>query len=152
LLSSEGDLLILLLLAPLLSELTHQPHFQFMRQLTTFVFLLVFALGSQPVQAQASEVKQAVDALCQVRRESLLAGWRTANAEEGIDISHVAPPVVRFDIYVDEQYTTAEELNSLSFTQVSQIALSFDPKWMVRGGAVGYNGVILITRNKVTSK
>jgi hypothetical protein len=123
-----------------------------MRQLATFVFLLAFGLGSQTVQAQTSEVKQAVDALCQVRKEALLAAWRTANAEKGIDIAHVAPPVVRFNIYVDEQYTTAEELNSLSFAQVSQIALSFDPDRMLRGGAVGYNGIILVTRNKVASK
>lgn len=147
----EAGLLRLLLLRSYAnSPLT--PPLRFMRQLATFVCSLICAVGAQPVHAQASEVKQAVEALCQVRREALLASWRTANAEKGIDVSQVAPPVVRFNIYVDEQYTSAEALNALSFAQVSQIALSFDPKWMVRGGAVGYNGVILITRNKVASK
>ena len=110
--------------------------------------ILLLSLQGSSAHGQTSDLRQLVDAMRQSRTASLLAQWRTASVAKGIDITKAQVPQVRFDIYLDGKYTYEDSLNTLSLADVLQVALSFDPDLMLRGGAVGYNGVILVTSKK----
>ncbi len=112
------------------------------------IALLIVLLSAGMAYGQDSDLKKMVDAIRGARTESLLARWRVESAAKSIDVSKARVPTVFFYVYLDEAFASDEVLNKLTLDDVTQVALSFDPGLMVRGGAVGYNGVILVTSKK----
>lgn len=100
--------------------------------------------------AQDSEVKQLVDALRTARTKMIVHHWKVQRAQLGMDTATLPAPPIRYHVLVDREPVSDEQLNTLRLTDITQVAFSFDPTLMALGGGIGSNGVILVTRKKVT--